>query len=616
MSAKGKRAAGKPASPWIAPVVVAVVTCAAFLPVLSNQFVEWDDYENITSNPYYRGLGWSQLRWMFTTFHMGPYQPLSWLTLGLDYAVWGMNPAGYHLTSLILHAANGFLFYFVSYRLIASAFPNVGERSWQLTISATFAALMFAIHPLRVESVAWATERRDVVSGLFFLTAIYCYLKANSNPPDDSRGRWLAAAVFTYILSLLGKATAMTLPVLLLILDIYPLRRLDGRPRNWRTPGQPRVLYEKIPFVVPAVSFAVVALIGQQQVAAIKSLETYSIGSRIAQALYGTSFYFWKTFLPIRLSPLYEIPPHFSPWDLVIVAGAIATIALTVIFYLARNRWPAGWICWMFAVVALAPVVGILSTGPQLVAERYSYLGCLSWAVLAGGLMLHILQRADARKTATVVTIAVIITIVFSLLTWREAMVWRDTGTLWNHVLNFDQNSSIAHYNLARFLARQGEHTEAIAHYRKALAIRANDADAHNNLGLLLAIRGDTEDSLKEFQTAVRVDPTYAKGFFNLGRIYARQGKLEQAAENYREAMRLKPDEAEIRFGLGNVLARQGRFEAASAQFEQATKLKPEFAEAQMALAGSLSAQGKNEEAQRHYQKALQLLRSQSQATN
>src|SRR5262249_28054523 len=158
-----------------------------------------------------------------------------------------------------------------------------------------------------------------------------------------------------------------------------------------------------------------------QQAAAIKSLGSYSIESRIAQALYGASFYFWKTLLPIRLSPLYEIPPHFSPLDPMILAGAAATVALTVIFYLGSNRWPAGWACWVFALVALAPVLGIVSTGPQLVAERYSYLGCLSWAVLAGGLMSCVMQRADAKKTAAVVSAAIMITITFSLLTWREA---------------------------------------------------------------------------------------------------------------------------------------------------------------------------------------------------
>ena len=164
---------------WIAPLVVTLVAAVAFLPVLWNDFVDWDDYENLTSNEHYRGLGWSQLHWMFTTFHMGPYQPLSWMTYGLDYLLWGMNPAGYHLTSLVFHGANAIFFYFISRRLLAISLPtSIDDADWKRTVGATFAALVFAVHPLRVESVAWATERRDVVSGFFFFATLYSYLRA------------------------------------------------------------------------------------------------------------------------------------------------------------------------------------------------------------------------------------------------------------------------------------------------------------------------------------------------------------------------------------------------------------------------------------------------------
>ena len=200
---------------WLPAIFVAAVTLVAFLPILRNGFVEWDDYENLISNAHYRGLGWPQLSWMFTTFHMGPYQPLSWMTYGLDYLLWGLKPAGYHLTSLLFHAANAVFFYFVCRRLLCIVWANNPIHApWQLSGAAAFAALFFSVHPLRVESVAWATERRDVVSGFFFLATIYCYLKANSKVEARS-ARWLTAAVFCYVLSLLGKATAITLPVLL-----------------------------------------------------------------------------------------------------------------------------------------------------------------------------------------------------------------------------------------------------------------------------------------------------------------------------------------------------------------------------------------------------------------
>ena len=602
----------KPAPDWVVPALVAVATCVTFLPVLWNEFVDWDDFDNLVNNPRYRGLGPDQLRWMFTTFHMGPYQPLSWMTYGLDYLIWGMNPTGYHLTNLILHAANGVFFYFIGRRLIALAQLIPGdERSWQLDVSAAFAALMFAIHPLRVESVAWATERRDVVSGFFFIATIYCYLRASE--PGASR-RWLGGALVAYVLSLLGKATAITLPVILLILDIYPLRRFTNGSRSWWAPAQRRVLLEKIPFAIPAVAFAVIAFIGQQQSSAVKSLGNYGIDSRLAQAFYGASFYLWKTLVPLRLSPLYEILPRFSPWDSSILAGGASTVLVTVMLFLIRKRWPAGLACWAYFVVTLGPVLGIVSTGPQLVAERYSYLACMSWAVLAGGILFYFLRHSAPKvNVLAVTTVATVILVVLAALTWQQATVWQNTRTLWNHVLSLDPNSSIAHYNLARFLAKQGNQAEAIAHYRAALAIRPDDADTHNNLGLLLAIRGESRASLEEFQRAVQINPNYAKGFFNLGRLYARQGQLEKSLENFRQALKLSPDEAEIYLGLGNVLARQGQPDEAVATFRQAVKLKPDFAEAHITLARALTAQGKKNEAEEHYQIALRLMKSQNQ---
>ena len=602
---------------WLVPAAVVLATFASFLPVLSNGFVEWDDYENLISNPDYRGLGWSQLRWMFTTFHMGPYQPLSWASLGLDYLIWGMNPAGYHLTNLVLHAANAFFFYCVCRRLLALALPAADDDgSWQLSISAAFAALLFALHPLRVESVAWATERRDVLSGLFFLWTIYCYLRATSDAPAQSRSRrWLVAALAVYVLSLLAKAMAITLPVALIILDAYPLRRLGGHPRQWLAFPLRRVLLEKLPFLIIAIPFAWVALFGQQQVSALKSLASYNIGSRLAQALFGASFYFWKTLVPFNLSPLYEIPPNFNPWELSMVAGAAATIALTLLFYIFRNRWPAGLACWLYSIVVLAPVLGIVQTGPQLVAERYSYLSCLSWAVLAGGMLLYSLRMSPQKRShgrpAFVATVTAI-PAMLAVLTWQQTMVWRDTGTLWSHVLKLDPKSSMAHYNLGKFLAAQGKHTEAIAHYRQALSIRPGDADAHNNLGLLLAIRDEANEALEEFQRALEIDPNYARAYFNMGRVFARQGQLEKAVEKFQQALRLRPDEVEIHLGLGTVLAQQGQLQAASAHFAKAIELKPDFADAHVALARSLAAQGRKDDAEKHYRQALQLLKSQN----
>ena len=278
---------------WVVGLVLVLATFAVFFPALSNQFVNWDDDLMLVDNPYYRGLGWVQLRWMFSTFHAGHYQPLSWITLGLDYLLWGLDPFGYHLTNLILHAANTVIFYLVCRRLFTRIFVTAREAArWALDSSAALAALFFALHPLRVESVVWATERRDVLSGGFFLLAIFSYLRAHESaaPSLKSRYRWLALAFAAQLLSLMAKATAITLPLVLIILDIYPLQRLRGTVRSWFDTDSRRMLGEKLPFLLLSVIFGLAALWAQHATGALRPVQQYFFSYRVGQAFYGICF--------------------------------------------------------------------------------------------------------------------------------------------------------------------------------------------------------------------------------------------------------------------------------------------------------------------------------------
>jgi protein O-mannosyl-transferase len=607
---------------WLVGLGVVLATAIAFLPTLFNGFVEWDDYENLLSNPSFRGLGWSHIAWMFTTFHMGPYQPLSWLTLGLDYAIWGLNPLGYHLTNLLLHAANALACYLVSRRLFALTWNQPdSEKSWPVIFSAAFAALFFSLHPLRVESVAWVTERRDVLSGLFYLWTIYAYLRANAEVNDRAQSRWKVATLILYLLSLLSKATAITFPLVLLLLDIYPLRRLTWDVRQWIAPAVRPLWHEKIPFIVAAAVFAALAIMGQQESSAFKSLESYGVGQRLAQVFFGAGFYVWKTVMPVGLSPLYQVPPNYSFRNAGSLIGGASALVISIGLFRVKDRWPAGLTCWLYYLVVLAPTSGLVPTGPQLAADRYSYLPCLSWAVLAGGLLLFLLRRRPQRRpgfpaTATFAAVALAIVVGLGALTWQQSRVWRDTETLWRRVLEIDPNSSFARYNLARYIARRGRYQEAINHYREALRVQPNDPDTHNNLGLVLALTGEYETSLAEFRRAIEIDPRYAKGYFNLGRVLARRGDLDEAADNLGKALQLSPSQAEIRLALSSVLARQGRMEEAEAQLEAVVRLKPDSADAHATLARWLASQGKKDAAARHYQEALRLIQSQARNTS
>src|SRR5881409_381808 len=217
---------------WLAPLLVVLFTLTAFLPTLQNQFVNWDDDENFLNNPHYRGLGWTHLRWMWTT-HLGHYIPLTWMTFGLDYLVWGMNPVGYHLTSLLLHTANAGLFYLIAQHLISLSLDDPLAHDFDVRLGAAFAALLFGVHPLRVESVAWATERRDVLCGFFFLVSLLAYLQHARSEETGRWRRWYWVSLGFFVAAVLSKAMAVTLPAVLVVLDFHPLHRLGARPSNW-----------------------------------------------------------------------------------------------------------------------------------------------------------------------------------------------------------------------------------------------------------------------------------------------------------------------------------------------------------------------------------------------
>src|SRR2546427_3152128 len=375
---------------WLAPLLVALFTLTAFVPTLQNQFVAWDDDKNFLDNPRYRGLGWAHLRWMFTAFHLGHYIPLTWVTFGMDHLLWGMKPVGYHLTSLLLHAANAVLFFSLVRRILTLDRPSAAERDHALVVSAGFAALVFAIHPLRVESVAWVTERRDVLSGLFYLVTILEYLRACE---PEKRGRWWYwLSVVTFVCALLSKSMVVNLPVVLLILDVYPLRRLGGAIGWWSEPAR-RVYVEKIPFVLLAAAASAIAFMAQFSAQTAASLAQLSVLGRLAVSAYGLSFYLGKVVVPVNLSPLYELPPTVNPGAMPFILSYGLVLATTAIVLALRRRVPGLLAAWLAYIVVLSPVLGIFQSGPQLAADRYSYLAGLGWAILAGAGLLSYWRR-------------------------------------------------------------------------------------------------------------------------------------------------------------------------------------------------------------------------------
>ena len=527
---------------WLPPVMVAVTTLVSFWPVLWNEFINFDDDTTFLNNPYYRGLGWTQLHWMWGTRHLAMYRPLTWVTYGIDYELWGLNPFGYHLTSLLLHAATASLVCIVARRLLLIGGGERPANASALAGSAVIAALAFAIHPLRVEPVAWASDRATVLSALFFLLCILAYLKSADASPHAARSKqWHVVSVGFYALSLLSKPIALGLPVVLVVLDVYPLRRMifwDFSPRARR------LWWEKVPFIVCALAAAAVGFYAKTEGSPVVSRGDLLV------ALWAPDFYLWKILVPVNLS-LYELPRHlhFS------LARLLAVPAITVALVIARRRWPAGLAVWVCYLALLAPTLGVVRYGPQIAADRYTYLPSLGWAMLAGAAALYGWTAWEDRRIGLTAagllaggTIAILI--VLGTLTWKQTEVWRDTETFWTHVLRTNPNSSVAHNNLGNALVQRGRWDEAIPHFKRALELRPNDAEVNNNWGAVLIRAGNLEEALRYFRRAVELRPGNASAHNNLGRVLMLQGKRDEAAGHFATALELDPDLAQARRNL------------------------------------------------------------------
>jgi len=540
------------ATPWLVPILVFILTLIVFLPALSNGFVDWDDEDTLVKNLNYRGVSLAHLRWMFSTFSMGHYQPLTWLTLALDYSIWGMKPLGYHLTSVLMHAVNAALFYGISLRLLESASDDAAQDAVGLRWASALGSILFAIHPLRVESVAWATERRDVLSGLFFLAAIGLYLKVVDAGEERQRKIYFyALSLAAYSASLLSKASGITLPLVLLLLDIFPLARWRCNLNKAITARN--LTLEKIPYFVLAFGFAVVAVIAQRQAGALKNLEAYGAARRLGQACYGLVFYVWKTLLPIHLSPLYETPLQLSTGDW-LSFGIAGVIVCAVSFLLLRETrlrpLLAGWV---YYGLLLLPVLGIAQSGPQLVADRYSYLACLSWTLLGAAGFFYLWRNFRALRRILGLGATMLVALL-SALTWRQITVWHDSMTLWTHAARLNPEGARTLTNYGAVLMRSGEVEKAMDQYRKALSIVPFYGLAHNNLGSALLSRGKYDLAIGEYREAIRLNPNFSQAHYNLGVTLVLAGRPKEAVSEFREALRIDPSFEDARRVLALVL--------------------------------------------------------------
>lgn len=577
------------------PLVVALVAFVAFIPALGAGFVSWDDERNFLTNPHYRGLGLTQLRWMWSTTLLGHYVPLSWMTLGLDYELWGMNPRGYHLTNVLLHVANAILLFFLARRIFSliGVTDSRTDPPLDAAVAAAFAALLFAVHPLRVESVAWVTERRDVLSALCYLATVLCYLRGADG--GDRGVRWYWASVALFVAALLSKGTAVTAPAVLLILNVYPLRRLGGASGWWSRSAR-RVYLEMIPYATLAAATVVLSIV------ALRPPAQLPIAGKIAVSAYSLSFYLWKTIAPVDLSPLYGMPTTVNPGAPPFLASYGVVGALAIVAWVGRRRWP-GMTAAVLAFVAISlPMLGIVQNGPQIAADRYTYHAAPALAILAGG---GLCLLARSMSAAVVGAGAAAILIVLATLTAAQTSVWRDSTRLWARVLEVEPDSPMGHSATANLLFKKNDVTAAMAHSARAVALAPTFPEAHNDLGVGLARQGRLNEALDAYRRALALKPRYDEAENNIGVVMVQLGALDSAVARYQRALEINPNNPDAQVNWGNALVRIGRTDEAIEHYRTALWIRPDHADAEHNWGVALARAGRFAEAVRHFELAL-----------
>lgn len=515
-----------------------VITMVAFWKVLDHHFVNYDDNLYVTDNRHVQeGLTWEGVSWAFTATHASNWHPLTWLSHMFDCQNFGLHPFGHHLTSLLLHIGNT-LFIFLVFRRMTKAV-------WQ----SAFVAALFALHPLHVESVAWISERKDVLSTFFWLLTVWAYIRYVERP---GLGRYLTS-LLTFAMGLLSKPMLVTLPFVLLLLDYWPLKRLandssrdEAKGRTGRVANlnqRPfRLVREKVPFLVLSGASCVVTFFAQHHGGSVSSLDLVPLGSRIANGLISYVAYIGKTVWPSNLAVLYPFTWDLPVWQT--TGAGLFLICMSILVIRLRGRFPYLPIGWFWYLGTLVPVIGLVQIGHQSMADRYTYVPHIGLFLMIAWCCADLSRHWPYRKILLMTSTSIIL-VGLAVTTRIQASHWKDSITLFTHTSGVTENNALAHYNLGTALGEAGQIEKAITHFAAAIQIRPHYGLAHYNLGLCLSKQGKLDQAVTHYLHALRIMPNDEMAHNNLGTVLARQGRLDEAVKHFSEAVRIRPDFAE-----------------------------------------------------------------------
>lgn len=591
-------------------LLLMAITIAVYWPVLGHRFNRYDDDLYVTQNPMVsRGLSWEGVLWAFRESHAANWHPLTWISHMVDSQIYGLRPAGHHATNLLLHIANTLLLFYVLTRM-------TGHR-WR----SAFVAALFAIHPLHVESVAWVAERKDVLSTLFWLLTMLAYLRYVERP---STARYVLVTT-VFALGLMAKPMLVSLPVVLLLLDYWPLNRFASvRKKKGKNtwPGW-RLVWEKIPLGVLSLASCGATVAAQRSGYAVLSVDRLPLGVRIANAFVSYIAYLVKTFFPKGLAAIYPHPTDGLPeWQVVGSAVLMLAISLAAVRFARKKPYVATG--WFWYVITLIPVIGLVQVGPQAMADRYTYVTLIGPFVALTWLAGEMLQkrtedpkreatesdnRTFARPTAAVM-LAVVIIVALMPITYRQVGYWRDTETLFKRALEVTKNNYVAEVNYGIALQEKGKVDEAIRHYERAMKIGPEGFMARLAMANALLQKKELDEALVWYSRILeseQLTPYRADVHYNVGSILAAKGKYEEAREHYTKAIEINPRMVEAYYHLALLARRQGDHETAIKHFTAMLRINPRLSYIQREIADSYARMGDHEKAANEYRIAIRM---------
>ena len=602
-------------------VFLAALVWLAFGQTLHNEFVSYDDGDYVYENPQItNGLTFRGIQWAFTHVHAANWHPLTTISHMLDCQLYGLQPWGHHLTSIVLQAAAAILLFLALRRLTGNLWPSA------------FVAAVFAIHPLRVESVAWVSERKDVLSGVFFMLTLLAYARY-ARSARHSFGKYITV-VTLFALGLMCKPTLVTLPFVLLLLDYWPLGRFQktedrrqrtsskGQDSQGSSIGAPSafqhfsvsvfkelsvvrgLVVEKIPLFALSAASCVATTLAQKQ--ALEKHLAMTFMERAGNAVVSYATYLGQMFYPAHLAILYP-HPEANLGMAAVILSFLFLLALSAAFFVWRRKYPFALVGWLWYLGMLVPMIGLVQVGSQARADRYTYLPQIGLYLLVTWGALELFTKWGFGRKILVVP-AFLVIVVLAACTYHETFYWENSEKLWKHAIDNTSNNDIAHYNLGSVLLRKlGQPDAAVVEFQRALQIKPDYGDADVDAGSALMVMGRTDEAIGYFQRALQIKPDFAEAWSNLGSALLRKGQVDEAIQCYEKAVAIAPGSSDLHYNLGRALARKANWGGAIVCYEAALRIQPNDAKVHNNMGAALAEVGRTDEALRQLREALRI---------